>query len=164
MTNGKQILIVEGDTTLVEMLSEQLQLHEEFGTVSAASGIEGLELSKKNYYDVIILDVGLPDMDGRAVCRLMRRLCSRRTRHWRRRQRPGRAAACRDGTAAGCRLERTDRRLELARRHLARARLEGRNPVRGLADRGRLAAARRARLPGAQKVMVDAMEIEERWM
>ena len=73
MTNGKQILIVEGDTILVEMLSEQLQLHEEFGTVSAASGIEGLELSKKFYYDVIILDVGLPDMDGRAVCRLMRR-------------------------------------------------------------------------------------------
>ena len=85
-------------------------------------------------------------------------------RHWRRRQRPGRAAASRDGTAAGCRLERPDRRLELARCRLARARLEGRNPMRGLADRGRLAAARRARLPGAQKVMVDAMEIEERWM
>ena len=73
MTNGKRILIVDGDTTLVEMLTEQLQLNEEFATVSAASGAEALELSKKDYYDVIILDVGLPDMDGRGVCRLMRR-------------------------------------------------------------------------------------------
>ena len=55
MTNGKQILIIDDDTVLVEMLSEQLRLHEEFATVSAASGAEALELSKKDYYDVIIL-------------------------------------------------------------------------------------------------------------
>ncbi len=73
MTNGKQILIVDDDTTLVEMLSEQLQLHEEFATIGAESGADALELAKKEYYDVIILDVGLPDMDGREVCRLMRR-------------------------------------------------------------------------------------------
>ncbi len=73
MTSGRQILIVDDDTTLVEMLSEQLQLHEGFATYSAASGAEALELSKKDYYDVIILDVGLPDMDGSGVCRLMRR-------------------------------------------------------------------------------------------
>jgi len=73
MTVGKQILIVDDDTTLVEMLSEQLQLHEEFATISAESGAAALELVKKEYYDVIILDVGLPDMDGREVCRLMRR-------------------------------------------------------------------------------------------
>ena len=72
MTNGKQILIIDDDTVLVEMLSEQLRLHEEFATVSAASGAEALELSKKDYYDVIILDVGLPDMDGGQVCRVMR--------------------------------------------------------------------------------------------
>ena len=73
MTNGKRILIVDDDTTLVEMLSEQLQLNEEFATVSAELGADALELSKKNNYDAIILDVGLPDMDGREVCRLMRR-------------------------------------------------------------------------------------------
>ena len=73
MTNGKQILIIDDDTVLVEMLSEQLRLNEEFAPASAASGAEALELSKKNYYDVIILDAGLPDMDGRGVCRLMRR-------------------------------------------------------------------------------------------
>lgn len=73
MTVGKQILIVDDDTTLVDMLSEQLQLHEEFATISAESGADALSLVKKEFYDVIILDVGLPDMDGREVCRLMRR-------------------------------------------------------------------------------------------
>ena len=73
MTIGKQILIIDDDTVLVEMLSEQLRLNEEFAPASAASGAEALELSKKNYYDVIILDAGLPDMDGLGVCRLMRR-------------------------------------------------------------------------------------------
>jgi DNA-binding response OmpR family regulator len=73
MTTGKQILIVDDDTTLLEMLSEQLQLHEEFTTLGAASATEALDLAKEDYFDVIILDVGLPDMDGREVCRLMRR-------------------------------------------------------------------------------------------
>lgn len=73
MSAGKQILIVDDDDTLREMLAEQLQLHEEFTTISAASGAESLTLAKEDYFDVIILDVGLPDMDGREVCRLMRR-------------------------------------------------------------------------------------------
>lgn len=73
MTAGKQVLIVDDETPLLEMLSEQLQLHEEFTPVIATSGTAALELTKKDYFDVIILDVGLPDMDGREVCRLMRR-------------------------------------------------------------------------------------------
>ena len=73
MSTGKQVLIVDDETPLLEMLSEQLQLHEEFVPSIATSGAEALELTKKNYFDVIILDVGLPDMDGREVCRLMRR-------------------------------------------------------------------------------------------
>ena len=73
MTVGKRILIVDGDTTLFEMLGEQLQLHEEFSTTGAKSATEALELAKEDYFDVIIIDVGQPDMDGREVCRLMRR-------------------------------------------------------------------------------------------
>ena len=72
MTNGRQILIVDGDKTLVEMLSEQLQLHEEFATDSAALGVVALELSNNDFYDAIILDANLPDMDGWKVCRVMR--------------------------------------------------------------------------------------------
>jgi len=57
----------------LEMLGEQLQLHEEFATVPAETGAKALELARADYFDVILLDVGLPDMDGREVCRLMRR-------------------------------------------------------------------------------------------
>jgi DNA-binding response OmpR family regulator len=48
-------------------------LHEEFVTTGAPSAAQALEMAKADYFDVIILDVGLPDMDGREVCRLMRR-------------------------------------------------------------------------------------------
>ena len=73
MFGDKQILIVDDDTTLLDMLSEQLERHEEFVSIGVGSGAEALEKAKQKYYDVIILDVGLPDLDGREVCKLMRR-------------------------------------------------------------------------------------------
>jgi DNA-binding response OmpR family regulator len=73
VTTGKRVLLVDDDDALREMLSEQLQLHEEFVTVTANSAASGLEAAKAEHFDVVILDVGLPDMDGREVCRLMRR-------------------------------------------------------------------------------------------
>ncbi|AUG54644.1 MULTISPECIES: response regulator transcription factor [Thalassospira] len=73
MTTGKQVLVVEDDAALSQSLTEQLRLHEEFDCVVANSGQEALEAVKDNYFDVILLDVGLPDIDGRDVCKLMRR-------------------------------------------------------------------------------------------
>ncbi|MEE1561607.1 MAG: response regulator transcription factor [Alphaproteobacteria bacterium] len=74
MTTGKRILLVDDDEALLRTLSEQLQLHGEFTTTAAAgTGSEALKLAKSDYFDVIILDVGLADIDGREVCRLMRR-------------------------------------------------------------------------------------------
>lgn len=73
MSNGKKILIVDDDSDLVEMLSDQLLLLEEFQVSTALSGAQCLEATKSATYDVILLDVGLPDMDGREACRLMRR-------------------------------------------------------------------------------------------
>jgi DNA-binding response OmpR family regulator len=73
MTTGKRILLVDDDEALLRTLSEQLQLHGEFTTTAAGTGSEALKLAKSDYFDVIILDVGLPDIDGREVCRLMRR-------------------------------------------------------------------------------------------
>jgi len=73
MTTGKRILIVGDDTTLLEMLNDQLQLHEEFFTVGVTSAAEALGQAKEDYFDVILLDVGLSDMGGHEVCRLMRR-------------------------------------------------------------------------------------------
>jgi DNA-binding response OmpR family regulator len=73
MTTGKKILLVDDDDALRDSLAEQLQLHEEFATETAASGGAALEAARQDYFDAIVLDVGLPDMDGREVCRLMRR-------------------------------------------------------------------------------------------
>ena len=73
MSNGKRVLVVDDDADLVEMLGEQLRLHEEFQVDIAMTGSEGLEIASQNNFDMILLDVGLPDMDGREACRLMRR-------------------------------------------------------------------------------------------
>ncbi|WP_119167348.1 response regulator transcription factor [Algihabitans albus] len=70
---AKKILLVDDDDALRDSLAEQLRLHEEFVTVEAANGQDGLEKAKAEYFDAILLDVGLPDMDGRELCRLMRR-------------------------------------------------------------------------------------------
>lgn len=70
---GKRILLVDDDETLRSSLAEQLQLHEEFETTEAGTAAEALEKIKNDYFDIVLLDVGLPDMDGRECCRLMRR-------------------------------------------------------------------------------------------
>ena len=73
MTSGKKILLVEDDEALRESLAEQLRLHEEFAMTVTGTGTEALELARKQHFDLLILDVGLPDMDGRELCRLLRR-------------------------------------------------------------------------------------------
>jgi DNA-binding response OmpR family regulator len=70
---GKKILMVDDDPALRQSLVEQLQLHEEFVTEEADTGSRALDLVRGAHFDVVLLDVGLPDMDGREVCRLMRR-------------------------------------------------------------------------------------------
>jgi DNA-binding response OmpR family regulator len=73
MTAGRKILIVDDDASLRHALAEQLELHEEFKVAEAETGNAALEQVKQGYFDAILLDVGLPDMDGRELCRLMRR-------------------------------------------------------------------------------------------
>ena len=70
---AKKILLVDDDDALRESLSKQLRLHENLITVEAGTGTEALNLAKREHFDAILLDVGLPDMDGREVCRLLRR-------------------------------------------------------------------------------------------
>ncbi|MBI1210254.1 MAG: response regulator [Alphaproteobacteria bacterium] len=73
MTTSKRVLLVDDDTPLRESLKEQLDLQGEFAVTEAATGASGLEKAKTEMPDVVILDVGLPDLDGREVCRLMRK-------------------------------------------------------------------------------------------
>ena len=73
MSAIRRILIVDDDDDLRESLVEQLDLHEEFETADVATASEGLQFVKKDHADLVLLDVGLPDLDGREACKLMRR-------------------------------------------------------------------------------------------
>jgi DNA-binding response OmpR family regulator len=73
MSNLKRILMVDDDDDLREALADQLVVTEEFDVFEAANGADGLVKAKEQHYDLVILDVGLPDMDGRELCRLMRK-------------------------------------------------------------------------------------------
>jgi len=73
MSNVRKILLVDDDVDLREALADQLVLTEEFDVFEAETGGGGLEKAKEGLYDLVILDVGLPDMDGRELCRLMRK-------------------------------------------------------------------------------------------
>lgn len=70
---NRRILVVDDDDALRSTLAEQLSLHEDLITVEAEDGAAGLAAVKDEHYDAILLDVDLPDMDGRDVCRLMRK-------------------------------------------------------------------------------------------
>ncbi len=73
MSAQKTILIIDDDDDLREALTEQFELHEEFKTIDASTAGDGVKLAKESRLDLIILDVDLPDMDGREACRLMRK-------------------------------------------------------------------------------------------
>ena len=68
----KLILIVDDDVLLAQSLSEQFSLHKEFTTHLVHTAGEGLQWIKGAAADLVLLDVGLPDMDGREACRAMR--------------------------------------------------------------------------------------------
>ncbi len=73
MSNRRTILIVDDDTELREALVEQLALHDEFEAISVDSGTRAVQEAKSGQIDLVIMDVGLPDLDGREVVRILRK-------------------------------------------------------------------------------------------
>jgi DNA-binding response OmpR family regulator len=73
MPNTRRILIVDDDPELRDALTEQLSLHEEFEAVAVESGSQGVQAVKDGRIDLVLMDVGLPDLDGREVVRILRR-------------------------------------------------------------------------------------------
>lgn len=73
MAQLKKILLVDDDNDLREALGEQLLMTEDFDVFEADSGQGGLTKIKEGIFDLIILDVGLPDTDGRELCKVMRK-------------------------------------------------------------------------------------------
>tara|TARA_B110000483_G_scaffold234790_1_gene305370 strand:+ start:26 stop:712 length:687 start_codon:yes stop_codon:yes gene_type:complete len=73
MAQAKKILLIDDDVDLREALSELLIMTEDFDVFEGGDGAEALEKIKQLAYDMVILDVGLPDIDGRELCRLIRK-------------------------------------------------------------------------------------------
>ena len=70
MSGPKRILLVDDDDPLRQSLAEQLA--GEYVCVEANTGASGIAAAKDGHFDAVLLDVGLPDMDGREVCRKLR--------------------------------------------------------------------------------------------
>lgn len=73
MSSLKKILLVDDDEDLREALGEQLLMTEDFDVFEAVDGHDAMAKIKAGFYDLVILDVGLPDTDGRELCRVMRK-------------------------------------------------------------------------------------------
>jgi DNA-binding response OmpR family regulator len=73
MAQSRKILIVDDDQELRTALAEQLALHEEFITSQAETGSHAISASRSDAPDLIIIDVGLPDIDGREVVKILRK-------------------------------------------------------------------------------------------
>ncbi|MBW8302262.1 MAG: response regulator transcription factor [Hydrogenophaga sp.] len=69
----RTILLVDDDKDLRETLVEQLSLYEEFTLTEADTAAKGLQAARSGQVDLLIMDVGLPDMDGREAVKLLRK-------------------------------------------------------------------------------------------
>lgn len=72
MTNPRKILIIDDDAEMRGMLVEQLRLNDEFDASGAGNGAQGVEAAKQDKIDLVLMDVELPDMDGREAVRQLR--------------------------------------------------------------------------------------------
>jgi len=68
----RRILIVDDDPAVVDLITEVLGSDSRFETRSVNNGFQAGMLAKEYHPDLIILDVMLPDINGKAVCELVR--------------------------------------------------------------------------------------------
>jgi two-component system, OmpR family, response regulator len=69
--HGGNVLVVEDDSELLELLLRGLR-EEGFTAIGASSGHQAIERAGAHDVDALVVDVGLPDADGRDVCQALR--------------------------------------------------------------------------------------------
>lgn len=67
----KSILIIEDDPQIRNVVQVACEVHG-YDSVVAGDGAEGVKKAQSGRFDLILLDIGLPQMDGLAVCRTLR--------------------------------------------------------------------------------------------
>ena len=73
MAQGKKVLLIDDDEDFRDALVEQLSIIEGFEVFEAGDAAETLAIIKNTEFDLLILDIGLPDADGRELCKLLRK-------------------------------------------------------------------------------------------
>ncbi|KQT61764.1 MULTISPECIES: response regulator transcription factor [unclassified Aureimonas] len=71
--SARSILIVDDDVDLRQTLAEQLSLHEEFTVFQEPTATKGIAAARAGLIDLVVMDVGLPDMDGREGVKILRK-------------------------------------------------------------------------------------------
>ena len=67
------ILIIEDEKSVSEILKAYLE-KEGYGVYCTENGLDGIELFRKEKFNLVILDLMLPDIDGEEVCKILRRI------------------------------------------------------------------------------------------
>lgn len=67
----KKILVIDDEWKIRKLIKDYL-VREGYSVDEAGDGEEGLELFFKNHYDIVILDIMMPKIDGWSVCRKIR--------------------------------------------------------------------------------------------
>jgi len=67
----KEVLVIEDDQDIVDLLKIHLE-DLDLNVSSAATGVLGLTKARESHYDLIILDLMLPELDGLEVCKEIR--------------------------------------------------------------------------------------------
>jgi DNA-binding response OmpR family regulator len=70
---ARNILLIDDDNDLRETLAEQLAPFDEFVVHNGSTAQDAIDLSKTAQIDLLVMDVGLPDMDGREAVKLLRK-------------------------------------------------------------------------------------------
>lgn len=68
-----RILIVEDDKAIAEIERDYLEI-DQFEVEIASSGTVGLQMARQEWFDLILLDIMLPEMDGFSLCRELRKV------------------------------------------------------------------------------------------
>ena len=71
--NKRRILVVDDDVDFRKTLTDQLAHYREFDIVDAGTANEAVQKVRDGHVDLMLLDVGLPDMDGREAVKILRR-------------------------------------------------------------------------------------------
>ncbi|HEU5133879.1 MAG TPA: response regulator transcription factor [Steroidobacteraceae bacterium] len=77
-SNSTTLLLIEDHRDIAEMIAEYFE-RRGYAIDHAADGVTGLHLAVTNQYDVIVVDVMLPGMDGMSICRKLREEARRDT-------------------------------------------------------------------------------------